>query len=275
MDNHSETPAAPPTRPRSTIRSLIKILAIVYLAVVAFAVFFSDRVIFQPSEASYTRKSLPILMAPSGDDSIALHYLPAPEAPYAILFSHGNAEDLGDVEGLLRRLQGHGFTVLGYDYRGYGLSTARRPTAARARQDIRAAYRYAVDQLHVPPARIVLYGRSVGSGPTMDLARTTPVAGIILESAFTGIFTVVTGAPVLPFEKFPNLRTMRKLNVPVLVIHGDRDDVVPFSHGQALFAAARGPKQSLFVEGAGHNNVSRVARGKYDDAIIHFLNSLH
>ena len=94
------------------------------------------------------------------------------------------------------------------------------------------------------------------------------------SGAFSGIFTVVTGVPILPFEKFPNVRTIRKLNVPVLVIHGEKDDVVPFSHGQKLFAAAAGPKQSLFIEGAGHNNVSRVAGPQYNDAILRFIATL-
>ncbi len=254
--------------------SALTIAAIVYGSAVLFAVFLSDRVIFQPSPASYTRASLPLTMVPVGEDSLAVRFLPDTSASCTFIFSHGNAEDLGDVEGTLQQLHGLGCAVLGYDYRGYGLSKGGRASATRARRDIAAVYRFAVDDLHVPPGQIILYGRSVGSGPTMDLASHSVVGGIVLESAFTGIFTVVTGAPLLPFEKFPNLRSIRRVTVPLLVIHGTNDAVVPFRNGQRLFAAARGPKWSLFVEGAGHNDVASIAGKRYENAVRAFSRSI-
>jgi len=253
---------------------MVTIVLVVYVAVVLIAFLFSDRLIFLPSESSYSKTSLPVVMAPVDGDSIALLHLPNPAARYTILFSHGNAEDLGDVASMLYHLHNLGFGVLAYDYRGYGLSRGGHASARKANRDIEAAYRYAMDELHIPADRIVVYGRSVGSGPTLDLASRARVAGVVLESAFTNIYTLMTRVPLVPFDKFPNLRHLRDVKAPVLVIHGTADEVVPFGNGRRLFASARGPKQSLFVEGAHHNNVAHVAGRRYDDALHEFARLL-
>ena len=84
----------------------------------------------------------------------------------------------------------------------------------------------------------------------MDLASRKSVAGLIVESAFTKAFLVVTRIPIVPFDKFANIDKIKKVRSPVLVIHGTSDSVIPFSHGQQLFAAANEPKRFLWVEGA-------------------------
>jgi abhydrolase domain-containing protein 17 len=246
--------------------------ALVLYGVLVFCVWlFADRMIFLPPRASYTAQNLATMRIPTTDGQfLAAHYLPNDEADFVILYSHGNAEDLGSVTYTLQELHAHGFAVLGYDYRGYGLSHPGRPTAARARGDLVAAYDYAVNQLGISADRIVLYGRSVGSGPTMQLAAEQPVAGLILESPFISIYRVVTNVPVFPFDKFPNLRLMKRVRCPVLIIHGTRDEVIPVAHGRRLYAAAREPKQALWVEGAGHNDVAAVAGSRYGQALQSF-----
>ena len=91
-----------------------------------------------------------------------------------------------------------------------------------------------------------------------------PLAGLILESCFTSAFRVVLPIPIFPFDKFRNLDKLKKVNCPVLVIHGKADQVVPWRHGQKLFAGANQPKLSLWVEGANHNdNLFWVAQKQY------------
>lgn len=254
---------------------LIWLVLSIYVVFTALAWLLAERVIFQPPTASYSADRLPVdLVAVGESDSVAVLHLPHDAARYTILYSHGNAEDLGHLVGVLDQLRQAGFAVVAYDYRGYGASTRVRPTARRAVEDLGAVYDHAVHTLGVRPDRLVLYGRSVGSGPTLELAPTRPVAGVILESAFTSTYRVVTRVPLLLFDRFPNLTFIRRVHQPVLVIHGTRDEVIPFSHGRQLFDAAPGPKQAFWVEGASHNDVLMVAGERYRQALSGFVDLL-
>jgi fermentation-respiration switch protein FrsA (DUF1100 family) len=104
----------------------------------------------------------------------------------------------------------------------------------------------------------------------VDLAARKPLAGLIMESAFTTAFQVVLPIPVLPFDKFRNIDKIKRVNCPVLVMHGKADEVVPFSHGQKLFAAAPEPKLSFWVEEASHNDLMWVAGERYAEILREF-----
>jgi len=248
---------------------LVAVLA--YVALAAFGYFLSERLIFQPPPSTYRAGQLPITMIPGADgDSIATLYLPNPNAALTILYAHGNAEDLGVVAPLLEEMRRHGFAVLGFDYRGYGLSTGGPTTTSGAVRDMESVYRYAEHTLGVPPSRLVLYGRSLGGGPATDLAARLPSAGLVLESTFTSAFVVMTRVPLLPFDRFPNLRHLRNVHAPVLVIHGTTDEVIPVAHGRRLYAAANDPKQALWVDGAHHNDLTLVAGQQYWTALAEF-----
>ena len=162
-----------------------------------------------------------------------------------------------------------GFAVFSYDYQGYGTSGGK-PTVSKSYQDIDAAYAYLTEDLAVSPNQIIVYGRSVGGGPSVDLATRQPVAGLILESTFVSAFRALTQVPIYPFDKFENLAKLKRVTCPVLVMHGSEDEVVPFWQGQALFAAAKDPKRSLWVEGAGHNEVMWIAGDRYFAALQEF-----
>jgi fermentation-respiration switch protein FrsA (DUF1100 family) len=246
-----------------------------YLANVLLAWRVSDRMIFLPPPASYDERRLPIARVNTDDgNAVAVLHLPNPEARFTLLFSHGNAEDLGHLAPFLAELRAAGFAVLAYDYRGYGLSTGGPPTAAGAYRDHAAAYRYATRTLKIPPARIILHGRSVGTGPAVELAAREPVAGLIVESGFVSAYRVLTRWPLLPFDKFPNLQRMPQVKCPVLVIHGRRDEIIPFWHGQKLYAAAPESKFALWVDGAGHNDLAAVAWDAYVKALRDFAYAL-
>ncbi len=213
------------------------------------------------------------LIPMAGGDRLALLYLPNPAATFTLLYSHGNAEDLGVIQPLLTQYRDWGVAVLAFDYRGYGLSTGS-PSEANAYADARAAYDYLTQTLRVPPEQIILYGRSLGGGVVTELATQVPVAGLILESTFTSAFRVVLPFPLFPFDKFTNQAKLPRLTVPILILHGTADEVVPFSHGQALYATANPPKFSLWVEGAGHNNFSAVAGDRHRQALQTFAEFL-
>jgi fermentation-respiration switch protein FrsA (DUF1100 family) len=251
------------------LRGLLLVVVGVYLIALVLAAFFSEQMIFQPRQAGY-RDNAGILKLTSSDGAkISAIYLANPDAAYTILFSHGNAEDIGDDRALLERIRAAGFAVLAYDYQGYGTSEGK-PSERRAYDDEDAAYGFLVETMHIQPNRIIAFGRSVGSGPAADLASRRPVAGLILESAFTSAFRVMTRVSILPFDKFDNLRKIKTVHCSVLIIHGTQDSVINASHGRELFAAANEPKQALWVQGANHNDVASVGGARYADSLKEF-----
>jgi fermentation-respiration switch protein FrsA (DUF1100 family) len=253
------------------IKESLLLIAGLYFTVAVAAYFIADRLIFLPPTSSYNVEQLPIVFVPIGDDAgIATLYLHNSSAALTILYSHGNAEDLGHLAPLLQQFHRTGFSVLSYDYRGYGLSTGGPASAKGAYRDLQAVYRYAVEELGIQPDRLILLGRSVGSGPATELAARVPVGGLILESGFVSAFRVMTRIQLLPFDRFPNLRHIREVECPVLVIHGTEDEVIAPWHGQRLFDAAPDPKQLLWVEGARHNDLVNVAGAQYWHALLSF-----
>jgi len=246
---------------------------ILYLALVIYAWFLSDQQIFLPQPSSY-RDGPEILKLKSANGKlISALYLPNPSAAFTLLVSHGNAEDLGDDRPWLEDLRRSGFSVFAYDYQGYGTSQGK-PTEKTAYDDENAAYDYLTLTLKAPPDRIIIFGRSVGSGPAVHLAVRRPAAGLILQSAFLSAFRVVTRVPILPFDKFPNYKEIGRVRCPVLIIHGTEDSVINFSHGQKLFALAQAPKQFFAVEGADHNDLNEVGGARYLETLQTFAKSL-
>lgn len=262
-------------------RVLIVVLGSLYVVLIGLALL-SDRLIFQPQSSSYTDESLSasvtreggrFMHIMSGGQRITAVYLPNPDAKYTLLFSHGNAEDLGDALSFLVMFRQAGFSVFAYDYRGYGTSTGR-PSEKGVYEDTASAYRYLTETLHVSPDRVIAIGRSVGSAPAIHLAATNKVAGLIAEAPFTTAFRVLTRVPLLPWDKFNNLRDIKKVRAPVLIIHGRSDEVIPFWHGERVFGAANEPKQFVVVDGAHHNDVIFIAGKQYFDSLRRFAASL-
>ncbi|MEM6403027.1 MAG: alpha/beta hydrolase, partial [Cyanobacteria bacterium P01_D01_bin.116] len=178
--------------------------------------------------------------------------------------------DLGMIKPRMEQLRDIGLNVLAYDYRGYGTSEGK-PSEKNAYKDIDTAYKYLTQELNIPPQRIILFGRSVGGGSTIDLAARKPVAGLITESTFTSIFKVRVPIKILPFDKFNNLKKIKNVKCPVLIMHGKMDEVVPFSHGEQLFKQAPEPKLSLWVEDANHNNFPYAAGERYTNILKEFI----
>ena len=198
--------------------------------------------------------------------------VPNKSRPY-LPFSHGNAEDLGFDLPYLRELWNAGFNVLAYDYRGYGRSDVK-PSEKGLYRDIEAAYAHLTGPLGIPPEKIIVLGRSLGSGPSVHLAATRPVGGLILESAFISAFRVVIPFPFFPFDQFPNLKRLPQVKCPLLVIHGTQDEVIATRHGRKLYESYHGPKQCFWVEGAGHNDLFPIADEAYLRALRNFSNEL-
>jgi len=180
-----------------------------------------------------------------------------------LLLCHGNAGNVGDRVLHAALLTAAGFDVLLFDYRGYGRSSGR-PSEAGTYRDARAALRCLLEQPGVDPARLLYLGESLGGAVALDLALERPPAGLVLLSAFTGVRELgrlhypFVPAALIP-DAYPTLRRVRELDAPLLLLHGDRDEIVPLSQGRALFEAAPGPKQIHVFPGLGHNDLVPLA----------------
>lgn len=244
-----------------------------WLALAAFAWTMADKMIFPEPMVRNTEVPGVTYVTASDGNRIAVLYLPNEEAQRVILYAGGNAEDLGTSRFLLEDFHAQGFAVLGFDYPGYGMSegSPREETVFAAAE---AAWQFLRNQGHAEEA-ILLYGFSLGSGSATYLAtKHQHVGGLILQSPFLSAFRVVTGVKLLPFDRFDNLSRLPDLFCPLLILHGTADQVIPFTHGQALYEKAQVPTQFLRVEGAGHNNLTGIAGEVYWQTISQFVNSL-
>lgn len=258
-----------PSRWKRLMVSLLFILAAAYGVMILTGLFLADSMMFQPGPSSYA-DGPDIIKLPSADGShISARLLENPAAHYTILFSHGNAEDLGDLSYFLEEFRRHGFAVMAFDYSGYGTSGGR-PSERTVLANVEAAYDYLITKRGVPPERIIVWGRSIGSGPSVHLAATRKVGGLVIESGFTSAFRVMTRIRLLPFDRFDNLRGIERISCPLLVIHGRKDEIISFWHGQRLYDAARQPKMQLWVDRAGHNDLVMVAGSAYWEAAQRF-----
>lgn len=257
------------SEPFRLLRLAACVLAAGYVAFVALAPLLASRALYHPRYGSFRApEGMKKIPGPDGTEIAVLH-LPNPAARFTLWFFHGNAEDLGDIEPGLRALRDQGFAVFASEYPGYGHSSGR-PSEDSLYAAARVARRYLRDELHVPAEHTILWGRSLGGGPATQLATEERVGGLVLECAFTSAYRVATKVPLLPFDQFQNEKKLRALHLPVLVMHGTADDVIAFQHGEALFAAAPGPKRFLRVEGARHNDFTSVAGPRRVDAVREF-----
>ncbi|WP_159785472.1 alpha/beta hydrolase [Sodalinema gerasimenkoae] len=252
-----------------SLKRMIASVLFIYFCICLYAYFGSERSIFVPPPASYSDSEAIIKLPIDENTEISAVHLPNEEADYTILYSHGNAEDLGMILPRLADLQSLGFGVFAYDYQGYGTSQGS-PSEYNSYRDINAAYRYLTETLNISPSHIWIYGRSVGSGPSVDLASREAIAALTVESGFLSAFRVVTRRQLFPFDKFNNLSKIPNVYSPVLFIHGIDDRLIPLWHGETLYEAANDPKKAFWVEGAGHNDLLMVAGDRYPQMLEEF-----
>ena len=250
-------------------RLLLIAVAASYAILAALGPWLAPKLLYHPDYGS-TRvpEGLRRLRGADGLETLVVH-LPHPGAAFTLWYFHGTAETLGDIEPLLREYHEAGFAVFAVEYPGYGLSPGQ-PSESAIFAANRTARAFLRDKLKVPAAQTILVGHSLGGGSAVQLATEEEVGGLVLQSAFTSAYEVMTRWPILPFDQYENRRKLRQVSSPVLILHGDADDVISPRHGQALFAAAAEPKRALWVPAAGHNDLRFVARKKYWDAFSAF-----
>jgi len=196
---------------------------------------------------------------------------------HALLF-HGNAGNIGDRLLHARLLTNVGLDVFSFDYRGYGRSTGS-PSEEGTYHDARAALGALARQEGVDPRRVLYLGESLGGAVALALAREAPPRALILLSTFTSVRDMgrvhypFIPAPAVP-DAYPSLERIRELGCPLLVLHGDRDEIVPVDQGKALFAAAPEPKRLHVFPGAGHNDLLERAGHEWATTIAQWVRDL-
>ncbi|MBF0625304.1 MAG: alpha/beta hydrolase [Magnetococcales bacterium] len=198
------------------------------------------------------------VMLDSAGIPIRAWWLPgAPERP-VVLFFHGNACNISQLEGQARLFHAMGWSSLLVDYRGYGESGGEASEAGTY-EDALSAWNHLTGTRTIDPGRIILYGHSLGGGVAVWLAGRTTPRGVILEGTFTSIADRAAELyPWLPVRwlariHYDNVAGLARVQAPLLIIHSREDRVVPFHHGQRLFDAAGGRKWFLPILGD-HNS---------------------
>jgi fermentation-respiration switch protein FrsA (DUF1100 family) len=185
-----------------------------------------------------------------------------------ILHFHGNAGNISHRLDLISQLLQRKLQVFMIDYRGFGRSEGR-PSEKGLYRDGLAAYDYLVQGEGILPSQIVLHGHSIGAAVAVEVALNRSVKSVILESAFTSTRDMAKTMPLFlllsPFlpTNYNNLEKITRLHVPKLIIHGDMDEIVPFSMGERLFRAAKEPKFFVALKGGAHNDTYIVGGEEY------------
>ena len=198
-------------------------------------------------------------------------------AETVVLWFHGNAGNISYRYDMIRAMMPLPVQVFIVDYRGYGKSEGK-PTEQGLYIDARAAWDYLTNQRGVPSQRVIIFGKSLGGAPAIELASQVEPAGLIMQSSFTSAADMAAVVmPLLPrvflHTKMDSVSKISRIRCPKLFIHSRADEVVPFEMGYRLYQAAPEPKQFYEVNGAPHNSTYLVGGKPYLDAIRSFVES--
>jgi fermentation-respiration switch protein FrsA (DUF1100 family) len=207
-------------------------------------------------------------------------FVPYPEARTTLLWFHGNAGNIGHrVENIWLLHDLVGINIFIFDYRGYGRSGGK-VSEEGTYKDGEAALGYLHSRKDVDPGGVVFFGRSLGAAVAAELATRGRCQGMILETPFASIRDMARAVfPLLPIggllrTRYDTVDKVKRSKCPLLVLHGDQDDIVPFSQGRKVFEAAPEPKEFYVISGARHNDTYIVGGRSYFAALKRFVESL-
>jgi fermentation-respiration switch protein FrsA (DUF1100 family) len=207
--------------------------------------------------------------------NISAWYIPAKDERGAILMCNGNAGNISYRIDLIHIFNSLNLSILIFDYRGYGRSEGS-PTEKGTYLDAEAVWDYLINIRHYPATKIILYGQSLGGAIAAEMALRHKPAALIIESGFKSVPEL--GAKFFPFIPvklisrfhYSTIEKINKIDCPKLIIHSTDDEIVPYSHGVALFEKARGPKEFLKIKGD-HNEGFLISGKIYTDGLDRFI----
>jgi len=201
-------------------------------------------------------------------------WVPANSPRGVLLFCHGNAGNISDRLDSIRIFNRLGLSLLIFDYRGYGRSSGR-PSEQGTYRDAEAAWNYLVQVRKEDPQEIVVFGRSLGGSIAAWVSQVYKPRVLILESAFSSLREAARDrlpgifVKLVP-DQYRTLQYLTMVHCPVLILHSRKDEIIPFRHGEALYAAANEPKQFVEIHGS-HNQGFLKSQPLYEAALDSFL----
>lgn len=213
------------------------------------------------------------------EPGVQLHawFFPHPEPLATLLFCHGNAGNVSHrLENVVYLLRA-GFQVLLFDYRGYGHSSGQ-PSEEGLYRDAATAWAHLLRRGDTAGSPRIIFGRSLGGAVAVDLATHAEAGALIIESTFTSVHTLARLVFPLPLPSLPvkydSLSKIGQLKMPLLVVHGEWDELIPFAEGRMLFEAAPEPKAWYPIPGASHNDTYLVGGEAYFHRLATFVDNL-
>lgn len=259
-----------------TTRSLLLIIMVFGCSMENSFIFLpSSQLVASPANAGLRYED--VTLTTNDGTQINGWFVPSPGAKSTILWFHGNAGNIShrvhNIHALHEHVPAHIFII---DYRGYGRSGGN-VSEQGTYEDAQTALAYLHTRKDVDPNNIIVFGRSLGAAVAVDLATHQHTRALILESPFSSIKamakTILPFVPIGPFlsTRYDNLAKIRNLRTPLLILHGELDEVVPYEQGRELFAAAPEPKTFYTIAGAGHNNTYLVGGDAYFETLARFI----
>jgi uncharacterized protein len=271
---------------KSTIFVLILITGGL-LAIKLLVLFFEPRLTFFPTRGLINtpgQMGIPfreVSIRSDDGETICAWFLEQSEPVAELVFFHGNAGNLSLWQDFLISMYQHSFTVFAIDYRGYGKSTGS-PTEQGVYLDAEALLQHFWDEIHSPGHKVIYWGRSLGGAVAAFASRVRQPDGLILEGTFPSLSSLLNHYPLLKVfslfstYRFATLEQLETVSCPVLILHGDRDEVVPLEQGKSLFDKLNMDKKYLhIVSGAHHNDIQYVDPENYWNRVIQFAEKLN
>ncbi len=284
-----ETPHAP-KKPfgAQPLNSLLTILIAYIIALVLIRVFEAHFIFFPDSpgrlEGDWHPRTLPVQdVWLTSSDGTKLHswWIPHDQAKFTFLAFHGNAANITNRAPVYEFLRDTPANVLALEYSGYGRSEGK-PCEAALYRDADAAYQYLVNTRGIAAKTIISFGQSLGTAVAANLAAHREVGTVILEAPFPSasrlarqFFWFLPGISLLVHGQLDTQTRLQQITVPILIVHCTQDPVIPFHFGQAVYNAARPPKDFLQINAACHEESSLIAPDQYRPALQQFLAAIN
>ncbi len=260
----------------ATAAGLYVIVCAVLYVVQSRMIYFPSRTIsVTPQDAGLAYESVDL----TAEDGVGIHgwFIPAESAQATLLFCHGNGGNISHRLESIRQFHRLGLSVFIFDYHGYGLSGGR-PGEKETYMDAQAAWDYLTGTRGISADSVIVFGRSLGGAVAVWLARQFQPKALIVESSFTSVPDVAAHYyPFFPVKllarfHYDSKERIRRIHIPLLIIHSPDDDIIPYEFGARLFEIANEPKQFLRIHGS-HNDGFLISDSTYLAGLEEFLSN--
>jgi uncharacterized protein len=246
----------------NSVKTILLVIVIIYVTCIVLLYLLQTKLIFFPEKLpetfKYTSSGTELFLETSDHEKINALFFRGTR-PEVILYCHGNAGSLDNWQFVAEDFKNAGYSVLIFDYRGYGKSTGSISEEG-VYNDALSCYEYLRE--HYKESEIIVYGRSIGTGVAVNLCSKREVKGLVLEAAYTSLVNLAREKFGLFFPgiylrtRFDNIAKINQIKCPLLLIHGTEDSLIPPSESQLLLNAFNGKKKLFLIKGGGHNDLS-------------------